>query len=75
MDRKYVLRRISLGLLTAAGLWFALPGRAPAVASEAGQAQKHEVKQALVSFRDRLNVKDIRALVGQLPDEPTRKGP
>jgi len=74
MDRKYVLRRISLGLLAAAGLWFALPGRAPAAAFEAGQAQKQQVKHTLTRFRDRLNVKDIRALVGQLPDEPKPKG-
>ena len=75
MDRKYVLRRISLGLLAAAGLWFALPGRAPAAASDSGQAERQHVKQALVRFSDRLNVKDIRALVGQLPDEPKGKEP
>ena len=75
MDRKYVLRRISLGLLAAAGLWFALPGRAPAAASEAGQAERQQVKQTLARFRGRFNLKDHLALVGRLPDEPTRKGP
>jgi len=64
-----------LGLLAAAGLWFALPGRAPAAASEAGQAERQQVKQTLARFRGRFNLKDHLALVGRLPDEPVRKGP
>ncbi|MCD6170553.1 MAG: hypothetical protein J7J76_08410 [Candidatus Latescibacteria bacterium] len=70
MEKRYAFKLICLTPLVAVGLGLVLPGRIDAKLSE-----KQEVEQALASFRDRLNVKDIRALVGQLPDEPVRKGP
>ncbi len=70
MDRKYISRLVCLALLAAVGAGLAVPARA-----EGQPSEKQQVVQALNSFRDRLNVKDIRALVGQLPDEPKPKEP
>jgi len=75
MIRRRALWSVCLAMSLAFGAWSLLLSRAVGAATNPDKAERQQVKQALVRLRDRFNVKDHRALVGQLPDEPVRKGP
>ncbi|HID95015.1 MAG TPA: hypothetical protein EYP53_03015, partial [Candidatus Latescibacteria bacterium] len=75
MTRWRALWPVCLAISAASGPWPALGPEAAAAASDPGKAERQQVKQALAKFRDRFNVKDHQALVGQLPDGPVPRGP